>query len=111
MFLPIVANCDGRVMNEALNLAMFENSFHPGVSTRRMGHSFAALGSDLRLHNLPDWTAILTIKSCPHVAQFILRKLSEKVNNKQSAHTLREGEGGGPRIEGIAQSVRIGFCY
>jgi len=85
MFLPIVANRDGRVMNEALNLAMFENSFHPGVSTRRMGHSFAALGSDLRLHNLPDWTAILTIKSCPHVAQFILRKLSEKVNNKQSA--------------------------
>jgi len=59
MFLPIVANRDGCVMNEALNLAMFENSFHSGVSTR-MGHSFAALGSDLRLHNLPDWTAILT---------------------------------------------------
>jgi hypothetical protein len=68
MFLPIVANHDGSVMNEVLNLAMFENSLHPRVSTRRIGHSFAALGSHLRLYNLPDWTVILTIKSCPNEA-------------------------------------------
>jgi len=68
IFLPVVANGDGGVVNKWLDPTISKNTLHPGVPTRSMICRFAALRGDLGLHEFPARAIALAIKSCTYIS-------------------------------------------
>ena len=103
VFSAILTNSDEGVVNEWLNPMVSENALYPGVPTGRMGGGSASLRGDLGLYQFPGRAVALAIESGTDVRNFILINHQKRFSNERHVHTLREGEGGGPRIEGIGK--------
>lgn len=103
VFIAILTNSDESVVNEWLNPTVFENALYPGVPTGRMGRGSAALRGDLGLYQFPGRAVALAIESGTYVRNFVLINHQKRFSNERRVHTLQEGEGGGPRIEGIGK--------